>query len=54
MFGVAVTNNGEVVVNLNGIQCILDPQAAEDLCGLIYHALEIISGEEEPTKETLQ
>ena len=51
MFGVAVTDNGKLVINLGGIQTMMHPVDAEDLIGLIAHAIEIIQGLGEPVEE---
>lgn len=55
MYGVGVTNEGMVVLTLNGMNYVLNPQAADDFCGLIAHAVEIAQDltempDEEPTK----
>ena len=55
MIGVSITQDGAIVVNLNGIQSAMTPVSAEHLIGLIAHALEIVGGidKDEPS-ETLQ
>ena len=58
MYGVGITDEGKIVINLGGIQTIMHPVDAEDLIGLIAHAIEITQGLDEPVeeenKETLQ
>ena len=51
MYGVAITDEGKVVINLGGIQTVMHPADAEDLIGLIHHAIEIVQGLGEAVEE---